>query len=99
MTGLFGDKMSSDHHQRRGDGAGTGSTVFAWPVSAPDLSRQTIEPRRSRHLPWPGNLFGEPESIEELMAETRHNVTRMLWNSCHFDIIWFRPGPEVSLHK
>ena len=76
------------------------------PFSAAELPRQAMEPHGSRHLPWPRNLFGELATIEELMAEAadpndvcacgcrgrhRHDISRTLWNSSDFDIIWFRP--------
>jgi hypothetical protein len=39
------------------------------PVSAPKFLQRAIELQRLEQLPWPTNLFGEPASIAELMAE------------------------------
>jgi len=36
------------------------------------LSRWAIEPRRLEQRPWPRNLFGEPTTIAELMAESEN---------------------------
>jgi hypothetical protein len=37
--------------------------------SAPKFLRRATEPHRLEQLPWPKNLFGEPASIAELLAE------------------------------
>jgi len=39
------------------------------PFSAPKFLQRAAELRRLEQLPWPSNLFGEPVSIAELMAE------------------------------
>ena len=40
------------------------------PFSAPKFPQRATEPPRSEQLPWPRNLYGEPASIAELMAES-----------------------------
>jgi hypothetical protein len=42
------------------------------PFTTPRLQRQAFELQRLEQLPWPRNLFGEPASIAELMAESAH---------------------------
>ena len=37
--------------------------------TAPNSLQQATEPRGVEQLPWPRNLFGEPASIAELLAE------------------------------
>jgi hypothetical protein len=39
------------------------------PFAAPRFQRRATELQRLEQLPWPRNLFGEPASIAELMAE------------------------------
>jgi hypothetical protein len=39
------------------------------PYSAAKLLQRATELRRLEQLPWPRNLFGEPVSIAELLAE------------------------------
>jgi hypothetical protein len=40
------------------------------PVATVKSLRRAIEPDRLEQLPWPRNLFGDPASIAELLAET-----------------------------
>ena len=40
------------------------------PFSAPRFLQRGTELQRLEQLPWPRNLFGEPTSIAELMAES-----------------------------
>jgi hypothetical protein len=40
------------------------------PVFAPRFQQRATELQRLEQLPWPKNLFGEPASIAELMAES-----------------------------
>ena len=40
------------------------------PFSAPRFLQRGTELQRLEQLPWPRNLFGEPASIAELMAES-----------------------------
>ena len=40
------------------------------PFSAPKFPQQATEPQCPEQLPWPRNLYGEPASIAELMAES-----------------------------
>jgi hypothetical protein len=51
-------------HRRRAQGASV-SALFS---VAKSLQR-AIEPRRLEQVPWPRNLFDEPASIAELVAE------------------------------
>ncbi len=39
------------------------------PLFTPAGRHVVNEPRRLEQLPWPGNLFGEPMLIAELLAE------------------------------
>jgi hypothetical protein len=39
------------------------------PFSARKFLQRAVELRRLEQLPWPRNLFGEPASIAELLAE------------------------------
>jgi hypothetical protein len=39
------------------------------PFSVPEFAARATEQRRMEQLPWPRNLFGEPASIAELLAE------------------------------
>src|SRR5271166_2109163 len=39
------------------------------PFSAPKFLQRATELHRLEQLPWPSNLFGEPASIAELMAQ------------------------------
>jgi hypothetical protein len=55
------------------DGA-AGLRAFARdPFFAPRFQQRATELQRLDHLPWPRNLFGEPASIAELMAEAAHD--------------------------
>jgi hypothetical protein len=42
------------------------------PFSAPRFQQRATELQRLEQLLWPRNLFGEPASIAELMAESTH---------------------------
>ena len=39
------------------------------PFSVPESAARATEQRRLEQQPWPRNLFGEPASIAELLAE------------------------------
>ena len=39
------------------------------PFSVPESAARATEQRRREQQPWPRNLFGEPASIAELLAE------------------------------
>ena len=40
--------------------------------TTPRLQQRAVALRRLEQLPWPRNLFGEPASIAELIAESAH---------------------------
>ena len=52
-------------HSRRVQGIPGRDALFA-----PRFLQGANELRRLEQLPWPRNLFGEPASIDELLAET-----------------------------
>jgi hypothetical protein len=42
------------------------------PFSTPGFQQRATELQSLEQLPWPRNLFGEPASIAELMAESAY---------------------------
>jgi hypothetical protein len=54
--------------------AGLRASQMREPFSTPKFPQQATELRHLEQLPWPRNLFDEPASIAELMAEHHKHV-------------------------
>lgn len=62
------------------------------PFSARKFLQRAVELRRLEQLPWPTNLFGEPASIAELLAEAAQLQSRPTRTST------MRAGADVVEH-